>query len=382
MYSIAYIILFLLYAVLALVYRYSSEYGKTWIKATSVLVFIFFFGFRGFVGDDWLIYYPSFQSLYSDNLTNVATSMQGSDLELGFGLLQAICKFIYPDYHFFIFVCCTLQCALIYNFFRKRIDNLPLAFCIFVCMSGLEIEINLLRNSIALFICLNALDYLMVRKPLQYFCLCLLATTLHISSIVFIPLYFFLHKRLPLWLYVAIFVFSAVFLVAQINFIGPILLYAASFMGELYQDLVYSYIEGEMTAIQGFLSIGFLERLFTGCLVICYYNKLVKISKDNVMFINAFLLYFLSFAFLREFEVASRRVALLFVFSYWILWCDLFKCFVYKGNKVLYALFILCYGVLKIHSMTNEPKMQYDNILFNAKSYAERYTIYMVNKKE
>ena len=119
MYSTAYIILFLLYAVMALMYRYSSEYGKKWMKAASILVFIFFFGLRGFVGDDWLVYYPAFQSMYSDNVVNVVTSMQGSDLELGFGLLQAICKFIYPDYHFFIFVCCTLQCALIYNFFRK-----------------------------------------------------------------------------------------------------------------------------------------------------------------------------------------------------------------------------------------------------------------------
>ena len=181
--------------------------------------------------------------------------------------------------------------------------------------------------------------------------------------------------------YIGIFVFSAVFLLAQVNFIGPILLYIASFLGDIYVELVRNYIEGEMTAIQGFLSVGFLERLFTGFLIICYYDKLVKISRDNIMFINAFLLYFLSFALFREFEVASRRIALLFVFSYWILWCDLFKCFMYRGNKMLYALFVVCYGVLKIHSMTNEPKMEYDNVLFNAKSYEERYTIYMMNKK-
>lgn len=381
MYSVAYIILFLLYAVMALLYRYASDYGKTWIKASSILVFILFFGFRGFVGDDWLIYYPTFKSMHSDNVANVAVSMELSDLEPGFTVLQAICKIIYPDYHFFVFVCCILQCALLYNFFRKRIDNLPLAFMVFVCMSGTGLEVNLLRNSIALFICLNALDFLLERKPLPYFGLCLLAMTIHVSSVIFIPLYFFLHKRLPRLVYIGIFVFSALFLLAQVNFIGPILLFIASSLGDFYVELVRNYIEGEMTAIQGFLSVGFLERLFTGFLIICYYDKLVKISRDNIMFINAFLLYFLSFALFREFEVASRRIALLFVFSYWILWCDLFKCFMYRGNKMLYALFVVCYGVLKIHSMTNEPKMEYDNVLFNAKSYEERYTIYMMNKK-
>ena len=382
MYSIAYIICFLLYATMALLYRYSSEAGKTWIKAISILVFILFFGFRGFVGDDWTIYYPTFESMYSDNVVNIATSMEMSDLEPGFSILQAVCKFIYPNYHFFIFVCCLLQCALLYNFFRKRVDNLPLAFLVFLCMSGVGLEINLLRNSISLFICLNALDFLVKRKPLQYFSLCLLSMTIHISSIVFIPLYFFLHKRLPRWAYITIFIFSALFLLAQINFIGPILIYLASFMGDIYVELVRNYVEGEVAAIQGFLSVGFIERLFTGILIICYYDKLVTINKENTIFINAFLLYFLSFALFREFEVASRRIALLFVFSYWILWCDLFKCFVYKGNKILYALFILCYGLLKIYSSTNEPKFEYDNILFNAKSYGERYTIYMINKKD
>ena len=382
MYSVAYIILFLLYAVMALLYRYSSEYEKKWIKTASVLIFILFFGLRGFVGDDWQIYYPTFKSMYSDNVTNVVASMELSDLEPGFNVLQVICKSIYPDYHFFIFVCTLLQCALLYNFFRKRTDNLPLSFLVFICMSGLGLEINLLRNSISLFICLNALDYLMERKPLQYFGLCLLSMTVHISSIIFIPLYFFLHKRLPHWVYIAVYIFATLFLLAQINFIGPILLYIASYMGDIYVELVRNYIEGEMVAIQGTLSIGFLERLFTGLLIICYYDKLVQIRKDNVMFINAFLLYFLSFALFREFEVASRRIAILFVFSYWILWSDFLKCFVYKGNKKLYALFIICYGMLKIYTSTNEPKMNYDNILFNAKSYEERYTIYMINKKK
>ena len=236
MYSVAYIILFLLYAVMALLYRYASDYGKTWIKATSILVFVLFFGFRGFIGDDWLIYYPVFDDMYSDNAINIFAFIAMSDLEPGFSFLQAVCKLIYPDYHFFIFVCCLLQCALLYNFFRKRIDNLPLVFMIFVSMSGYGLEINLLRNSISLFICLNALDYLKERKPLPYFGLCLLAMTIHVSSVIFIPLYFFLHKRLPRLVYIGIFVFSAVFLLAQVNFIGPILLYIASFLGDFYVE--------------------------------------------------------------------------------------------------------------------------------------------------
>lgn len=381
MYSTAYILLFFAYAAMAIVYRYVDEKAKTRLKIASVALFMLFFGFRGFVGDDWTNYYPCFDGMYDDSLVNmVAYIRETADFEPGFMALLLICKILVNDYHFFIFICCVINCALLYRFLSKRVDNLPLAFLVFLSMSGTGIEINLLRNSIALLICLNALEFIPKRKPLPYFGLCLLAMSMHLSSVIYIPLYFFLHRRMPRWVYISLFVGATLFLLAQINFIGPIMLAVASRMGEIYVELVNNYIEGELANVQGFISIGLLERLMTGILIICYYDKLVNISKDNAMFINAFLLYFLSFALFREFEVVSRRIAILFVFCYWILWCDFFKCFVYKGNRMLFAFFLFCYGVLKLHSMTNEPKSEYDNILFGAKSYEERYSIYMLTK--
>ena len=78
----------------------------------------------------------------------------------------------------------------------------------------------------------------------------------------------------------------------------------------------------------------------------------------------------------------ARRVAILFVCSYWILWGDLLKCFHYKSNRYLFLSFIVCYSLLKVHSMTNEPKMEYDNVLFGAKSYEERYSIHSITNKK
>lgn len=383
MYSVAYIILFLIYAAMALLYHVStSDTYKMWLKVISVVLLIFFFGFRGFVGDDWIIYYPNFDGMYHDNLSNIFVSVGASDFEPGFSLLQALCKFLYPEYHFFVFVCCVINCILLYNFFKRQVDNLPLVIMVFVCMSGIELQINLLRNSMALFMCINALRFIEERRFVPFLLICLLATTIHISSIIFIPLYFVIHKHYSKWIYLSLLLFATVFLLMRINFIGPLLISVASRMGEVYEELVRSYIEGEYAKMQGVISFGFFERLMTGLLIFCYYDKLVTINKSNILFINTFLLYFFSFAFLREFDIAARRIALLFVFSYWIIWCDLFKCFAVKGNKLIFTSFLICYGVLKVFSMTNEPKAEYDNILFGAKSYEERYTIYMLTKKE
>ena len=383
MYSISYIILFLVYALMALLYHLvTSETYRMWLKIASVVLFMLFFGFRGFVGDDWIIYYPNFDGMYDDNFSNVLLSVNASNFEPGFSFIQAFCKWIYPDYHFLVFVCCAINCTLLYLFIRKNVDNLPLAFMVFICMSGTELQINLLRNSMSILLCMNALTYLENRKPLQYFLICIIAMSIHISSVVFIFLYFIVHIHYSKWLYISLLLFATVFLLMKINFISFFLIKIASSLGEVYEELVRAYLEGEYAKAKSVISFGFIERLMTGILIFCYYDKLVTINKSNVIFINLFLLYYFSFAFFREFDIAARRVALLFVFTYWVIWCDLLKCFVVKGNKILFATFLICYGVLKVHNMTNEPKARYDNILFGAKSYEERYTIYMLTKEE
>ena len=175
MYSISYIILFLVYAVMALLYHLvTSETYRMWLKIASVVLFMLFFGFRGFVGDDWIIYYPNFDGMYDDNFSNVLLSVNASSFEPGFSFIQAFCKWIYPDYHFLVFVCCAINCTLLYLFIRKNVDNLPLAFMVFICMSGTELQINLLRNSMSILLCMNALTYLENRKPLQYFLICII----------------------------------------------------------------------------------------------------------------------------------------------------------------------------------------------------------------
>lgn len=380
MYSTAYILLFLLYALLALSYHYAQERWQRYLKIISIAVFILFFGFRGFVGDDWTIYYSNFNSLYTDNFRNILISIRASDFEPGFTFFEILCKLIVPSYHFLIFICCIINCYLLYRFLNKRVDNLPLALMCFFIMSGTGLEINLLRNSIALLICLNALDFIESKRFVPYLLLCIFASFIHISSLIFIPIYFILNRRISKRVYLVILLSSAFFLILQIKFIGPLLLSVAAAFGEIFVIMVKAYIQGEYLKVESALTIGYLERVIVGLIIYCYYDKLISLNKSNVVLINAFLIYFVSFALFREFEVACRRIVLLFVFSYWVLWCEFFKCFTLKSNKIIFALFLICYGILKINSLTNFPKMEYDNILFGAKSYELRHSTYMITK--
>ena len=96
------------------------------------------------------------------------------------------------------------------------------------------------------------------------------------------------------------------------------------------------------------------------------------------MFINTFIIYILSVFLISEFSEISKRISIIFVFCYWVIWIYLIKCFYYSNNKKLFITFVVLYGILKIAApIRNQPVCEYDNILLGGiKSYQERKYIF------
>lgn len=382
-YSLPYIALVLFYAILSCVYVTVTDDMKRNIRILCVFVYVVFFGFRGFVGDDWTIYYPVFtEDIHVGNFQEFVYSLEESPFEIGFTVLLIISKLIFDDYSFLVFLTTCINCFLLYRFLRQRVENIPLGIMLFICMGGFGMQINLLRNTISILLFVNAIEYLVERKPLPYFLLCTLALTFHLSAIIYFPLYFFFHKRAPRWVFIAIFLIGNIIFLSQIKFITPILVSIAGSLGEEYEFLVEAYTEGKLSELSKGLSIGYLERLLTGILIFCYYDKLVSIRRENAVFINSYLAYFFMFFFFSEFFVVAGRLANLFTYFYWIIWIDLLKCFSIKSNMVLFVLFLSAYSVLKIWGMTNLVTLRYDNVMFGSESYEERLYIHEKNKDD
>lgn len=378
-YSIPYDILLVFLMVLAIIYKQKKDNVKLcqYITLAGLSVFYVFFAFRGLVFTDWMSYYGEFDQaswsmLYNYNLANFNIR------EPLYVILLNSCKSLVDNYYFFIIVDTTIFTILLTKFFRRYSDNLLLCLVLFMAFSGIEIICNLIRNLIAIGIFLNALPYLKERKPLQYFGLCLLALGFHFSSIIYFPLYFFLHRRMNKWVYLSIFVFCIVVFILKLPILTKII--SLSGAGGDLLDLkvdAYSDISGQRG-----LGLGFIERLITGLLVFCYYDKLNDINKSNAIFINALTAFFIFVFMLSDFAEMSKRLSLLFVFSYWIIWGQLIKCFAIENNRHLFTSFLCIYCLVKTMTTVNQPVDQYDNILFGAKSYQERQMIYNTTFKE
>lgn len=375
-YSIPYVILVLIYGLLADYYRRTDEAGKSRVNMVCIAIFLFFFGFRGFVSHDWVIYYPAFEHVYSTNLNELFNSFDETVFEPGFVLLMFCCKIVFDSYHFMVFVVVLINAFLLFRFIFKNLSNPPLALIVFLCMGGLLMELNLLRNSISILIFLNTLDYIRERKPFPFFLWNLLGMTFHLSSILYLPLYFFLNKRCPRWLFLSLLIGSNLVFLSGIKFVTPILMAVASNLGDAYVELVEAYTEGKYGDIQRTLSIGYIERVLSGVLIYCYYNKLIEMRKDNIMYINAFLMFYTIFFIFAEFAVVGGRLANLFTFCYWVLWIDLLKCISLPNNKRLFVGYLIIYCLLKIVSSTDEELFYYDNLLTGSKSYEERLYIF------
>ena len=368
-YTIPYVMLVMVVGFLALFY-YQADTDEDKNRITLILagVFLFFFGFRGYILTDWVIYLPQYENMRWDKVFNYFTTIN-NNFEPGFAILVMICKSVFPSYFFLCFVIVSFNIYALIVFFKRYTNNIPLGFILFLVFEGVIIMSNLLRNSISISIFLLALPFLENRKPIRYFSMCILASSFHISALLYIPLYFFLHIRFSKWIYIALFVFINAAFVSHVSIVMTLVQLLG--MDESMAMKVKAYTELYSSSISVF-SIGYLERLASGILVILYYEKISEMHKGKGTIINAFLL-FLSFYFLfSEFEVFAKRICTLFAFGYWVIWGDLIRCFYYKNNRKFFLCFVIMYSLLKTVLVTRYPGYDYQNILFGADNYNER----------
>lgn len=378
-YSIPYILLVCFLGVAAIFHDYATdEASKRRNDVLCIFVYIFFFGLRGYVFDDWINYAELFRTI---DLQHLGMTMEKSTVEPGFLLYTALCKGLIDNYHAFVMISTLINLCLLLRFFSRYVQNLPLALMCYVCMGGLIISINLMRNSIAILLFLNVIHLIQERRPIPYFATCLLAITFHYSAIVFFPLYFFLHRRLNKWVYLAIFLCANIILLMHISLLHYLVDIIAGTISKGLQMHIDAYMERATN--EGFrISIGYLERLFTGLLVFFFMDKLYERRKENILFVNAILLYYMMFFLFSEFDEVSLRMSYLFVFSYWIIWPELVSCFSIENNRRLFSAFLYAYCIMKIIGSTNFITAKYDNLLFGIDSYQERLYIHNRNTKD
>jgi len=376
-YSLPYIILIsalLMLSILQMSLKLTSGSNKILNLATGI-IFVLFFGLKGFIGWDWYNYYTFFKNLPLLSSFNFGTTQ----FEFGFCLYASIIKSIYPNYHFFIFVSILIDFLLL-NIFINR--NLPkhlyiITIVFFIVMEGSIWEINLQRNIKGILLFLVSINYIEERKATKYFLLNLVGICFHWTSILFFPLYFILHKKVPLQLFFILFIIGNILYLFQLNYIQPFIKFISPYFGSVAEHKTNLYLSSSLYNKQYGITIGYIERVFTTTLVMLFYEKINSI-KHNRLFVNSFIIYILISLYFSEVIIIITRIANIFIFSYWVLWPNLID-INKKASKYLLLMVMSLYLNLRLIKMTNNILYKYDNVIGESMSYSERTKIFDKN---
>lgn len=390
-YSIPYVVFFLFLACLMLMEFKALKEGRDvkyyhWAAIAGIL---FFVGLRGFIFTDWLVYYSFFEKLptiWEGGLGRVLdpeftqefmtdTEVGKAGMEIGFVYFTVFLKSLFPDYYVWVFVNTVIDVWLLSIFLKRHSNYYIFSLMLFFVFGGLMTEVNLMRNVKAILLFLVSIRYIFERRFLLFLLFNLIGVSFHSSAIVFFPLYFILNKQWPTWLLWAIFIVGNAIFLLHIKFLEPILTTLAGIVGGRLEVQIKVYFAVDVYSKPIAIGHEFFEQNVTMLLLLLTKKSIIERNKENVLFLNAYVINFIIYFFFSEIYVAVQRLTLMFVFSFWILIPEIYGTIKNALYKWVSITAIAVYCILKLAVTHSNIFSRYDNVLFGIESYEQRKTI-------
>ena len=388
-YSTPYVILFVIFFLLFLWENKvrKNEGNITLIRYLCMLTFLVFFGFRGYMDTDFVVYYPIYEAAPTlfdiQGVLNFFSGI-GNDyllkVEPGFKLFVIILKSFSEDYFFLQIVSSLIDVLFLNYFFKKYSPQYVLGFIMFLIFSGLIIEFNLIRNSKTIFLFIYSLQFIKDRNAVKYFIFNGIGLLFHSSAIFYFPLYFFLHKKIAPQLVWGGFILGNVIYLGQIKFITPMVVAIGNLFGGVYSLMAEAYSENSLYSTGYGITMGYIEKFFTFILFYYCFNKIgdkIKDKKLHNIFFNLFFIFTITYLFLSEYSVLIDRMTTLFVMSYWILYPYVYAV-LERMFRLVFSCVLILFGVYKMVNSNNNIIRKYENILWNKPTITRAY--YIINK--
>lgn len=346
-----------------------NERKKHMLFVFSIILLIGFLGLRGFIGWDWWAYYPSYNNLPG-----------GFNYEIGYEIWSNIFYKIGLSYHHFTFIN-TVADILILAYVLKKYSKYPIfSMFLFLAVQGLSFEVDLLRNAKAVLLFIISIQFIKERKIIPFLILNILGMTFHISSIIYLPMYFILNRNYSRKIILPLIILGNIYYIFDTKLFIHILEYMSSVLPAAVGGKITSYLS---IIPQNYkLPIGtlYFERLVTFIMVFFFLHK-EKGSREkenpySLIMENSFYIFYLIFLFTSEFFIASTRIGILFIYANWFLWGDIIENL--RNTKIKVAVFLIAVLIggnrIYNHFDFNGNKILYcyENIITDHKSYEEK----------
>ncbi|WP_307993511.1 EpsG family protein [uncultured Intestinibacter sp.] len=171
-----------------------NELGEYEKHISKVFVFIamayivFMVGMRSGVGDT-----PAYIKMFDDMPSNITLfSPEQYTKDRGFTILSILFKqFISQDYHVWLFTIAVISGLAVAKGVYKYSSNYFYSLFLFIVMVQFVWMLNGMRQFIVVSILFCNLDLIVDRKPIRFFILVALLSTIHVTALIMIPVYFY-----------------------------------------------------------------------------------------------------------------------------------------------------------------------------------------------
>lgn len=178
---------FIVYTLLALVvcsltyYVWRNQNVSYSVLLIPILIYSLVIGMRFETGTDWRSYYNYYIEF-----------LEGGDVNLEFAyvFLNKSVAFFGLNYQSFFIIVALIQIGLLYKFLEQRRRILFWGVLLYFLSGPFFSSLNLVRQSLAFFVFLFSLQYIIRKDWKMYLVAMVIAYGFHTSSLVLVPLYF------------------------------------------------------------------------------------------------------------------------------------------------------------------------------------------------
>lgn len=340
-------------------YTINRERSNRVLYLSLIFISIIFMT-RCFVGWDWYNYYPDF---FQDKFA----------YEKGYRFFVKSVRALYPNFNFFIGINTVIDFLLL-GYILKKYSKYPVfTLLLYLTINGLSLEIDVMRNVKSILLFLVSIQFIESRNFIPYILLNIVGSSFHVSSLLYIPLYFILNLKIDKKLILGLFVAGVVYYLSNYNFII-----------EIVNKLNIERLNGYKTLfIEGGrgVNIFFLERVIFFFTVYIFQQFINE--KDSVkynIFANSAYIGIFIFLYTTELSIISLRLFLMFVYSYWFIFPIIIGSLQNRMElKILVFIVALSIGLFRSYNFLgfkgNKMVYGYDNIFIKSAPMEEKIKI-------
>ncbi|MEY0151520.1 EpsG family protein [Providencia rettgeri] len=325
----------------------------------SAFVVFFFIGFRGDVNTDWSTYQSHYYNLDSEKLNF------GPEFLFWFSMwLTKSLGFSYPD---FILISSLINIMLIIIIFKNEKYRI-LALILYLVFSGglgFRLDFNLQRNIKSILLFAFSIRYIESRQFGRYALVNIIGSFFHITSLLYLPLYFILNKKISTKFLYIIFLGGNIVYIANLQWLSTFISFISIYLPERLNYLAVVYSESEIFNQSKQFSAGYIEKNLLFLSAILFYKKTINLNEKyteisaNLVFIFCFIQMYCS-----DMIIITDRLALLFLPGFWFYYCRVYASLSYK-SKAYFIVVLLLFIAMKHFAIPSPSYLKYETIIFS-----------------